>query len=86
VTDPDPELNPDAEPVIVAVPIETPTSYGADVRTEPLATVSDPEGRVTTFSSDEVRITVMAEPALAGKPAESRVSTKSVPLAPGFRI
>jgi len=80
----DPELNPEAEPVMVAVPGETPTSYGTEESTDPLARVRDPEGRLTTLLFDEESVTGMAELAFAGKPAESRVSTRTVPCPLGF--
>jgi len=84
VTEPDPELNPEAEPVMVAVPGDTPTSYGTEESTDPLARVRDPEGRLTTLLAEEESATGMAELAFAGKPAESRVSTRTVPCPLGF--
>jgi len=84
VTEPDPELNPEAEPVMVAVPGDTPTSYGTEESTEPLERVREPEGRLTTLLLEEESVTGMSELALAGKPAESRVSTKTVPWLLGF--
>ena len=66
VTEPDPELNPEAEPVMVAVPGDTPTTYGTEESTDPLGSVRDPEGRLTTLLSEEESVTGISELAFAG--------------------
>src|SRR6267378_4864816 len=52
VTVPEPELKPEAEPVIVAVPGENPMSYAAEESTDPLAMVRLVEGSFTTLLFD----------------------------------
>src|SRR5271170_5666433 len=44
----------------------------------------EPDGRLTTLLSEEERVTVMLELVFAGRPAESRVSTRTVPWLVGL--
>jgi len=62
-----------------------PTSYETEEMTEPVAKVRVVDGRLTTLSFEEESETSMGEVASAGKPEESRASTRTIPWLAGLR-
>jgi len=56
----------------------------AEESTNPVASVRVVDGRLTTSLFEEESETSMGELAFAGKPAESRASTRTVPWAAGL--